>query len=195
MKLPRKSYKNAVILIAAFLFSAFFSCFSQEENSSRKSINFNQNWQFANNKVVDFNKLKKQTINWKTIEIPHDWTAKTPYNQTYQVTDSTPPLGGIGWYKKEFTIAETDKNKQISIEFDGVYNNSTIWLNGKKLGFWPYGYTAFSYDLSPYIKFGESNELIVKVDRTAFLDSRWYAGAGIYRDVHLVIKNQIHISK
>ena len=186
-----KIYINAVILIAAFTFSAN----AQVKNSSRNTISFNNNWDFVKDAAINFNDLATKEINWKSVSIPHDWTAKTPYNQTYKVTDTTPALGGIGWYKKEFTVAETEKNKQISIEFDGIYNNSTVWINGKKLGFWPYGYTAFSYDLTPHINFGKTNELLVKVDRTAFLDSRWYPGAGIYRNVNMLIKNKIHIPK
>ena len=94
---------------------------------------------------------------------------------------------GIGWYRKEFTVPATSKEKQVSIYFEGVYKNSEVWINGHYLGKRPSGYISFYYGLSPYLRFGnERNEIAVRVDNSAQPDSRWYTGSGIYRRVWLV---------
>jgi len=188
MKLP-------AVLFLPLLFT-LFSCSKKQVNNPRRILDFNKNWQFTNQEGITFETISKASNTWQTLSVPHDWTAKTPYSQAYKVTDSTPALGGVGWYKKQFKLKPLDKDQHISIEFDGIYNNSKVWINGHYLGFWPYGYTAFSYDLTKYLKFDRSsNEIIVRVDRINFLDTRWYSGSGIYRDVNLVFKNKIHIPK
>ena len=101
--------------------------------------------------------------------------------------------GGIGWYRKTFDVPKSDAGKAIFIEFDGVYCNSTVWINNQLLGTRPSGYVGFSYNLSPYLKFGEKNTIVVKVDHTNYADNRWYSGSGIYRKVTLVKKASIHI--
>ena len=95
--------------------------------------------------------------------------------------------GGIGWYRKTFTVPAESKNKNIRIEFDGVYKNSEVWINGHFLGKRPNGYISFSYDLTPYLNYGKTNVIAVKVDNSQQPDSRWYSGSGIYRDVKLVM--------
>ncbi len=101
--------------------------------------------------------------------------------------------GGVGWYRKSFTLNETDKGKHISIEFDGVYTRSEVWINGHFLGFRPNGYISFDYDLTPYLHFDKENIIAVRVDHSNYVDSRWYTGSGIYRNVRLVKRNAIHV--
>ncbi|WP_075603999.1 glycoside hydrolase family 2 [Saccharicrinis aurantiacus] len=101
--------------------------------------------------------------------------------------------GGIAWYRKTFRLNKGDENKNISIEFDGIYTRSTVWINGHLLGYRPNGYISFDYDLTPYLNFGGDNVIAVKVDHTNYVDSRWYTGSGIYRNVRLVKKSNINI--
>ncbi|MEW4925061.1 glycoside hydrolase family 2 TIM barrel-domain containing protein [Algibacter sp. 2305UL17-15] len=101
--------------------------------------------------------------------------------------------GGVGWYRKSFTLNEADKNKNIAIEFDGVYTRSKVWVNGHLLGFRPNGYVSFNYDLTPHLHFDKENVIAVRVDHSNYVDSRWYTGSGIYRNVRLVKRNAIHI--
>lgn len=101
---------------------------------------------------------------------------------------------GVGWYRKTFTVPENLQGKRVFIEFDGVYMNSDVWINGVHLGNRPYGYSSFQYELTPYLKFGaEKNVLAVKVNVQQPC-SRWYSGAGIYRNVRLTIVNPLHIA-
>ncbi|RYD78125.1 MAG: DUF4982 domain-containing protein, partial [Sphingobacteriales bacterium] len=100
---------------------------------------------------------------------------------------------GIGWYRKEFTAPADFQNRVISIEFDGVYKNSEVWINGKYLGKRPYGYSSFSYEISKFLKLGK-NIIAVKVDNAAQPDSRWYSGSGIYRNVWLTSTAKVAVS-
>ncbi|WP_066631055.1 glycoside hydrolase family 2 TIM barrel-domain containing protein [Labilibacter marinus] len=101
--------------------------------------------------------------------------------------------GGIGWYRKSFQLNDSDRDKNISIEFDGIYTRSKVWVNGQLLGYRPNGYISFAYDLSPYLNFEGENVIAVQVDHTNYVDSRWYTGSGIYRNVRLVKKANTHI--
>ena len=102
--------------------------------------------------------------------------------------------GGVGWYRKEFKLPEKKKDERIFIEFDGVYMNSDVWINGVHLGNRPYGYSSFQYDMTQHLTFGgEKNVLAVRVDVQQPC-SRWYSGAGIYRNVRLTVTNPVHIT-
>jgi beta-galactosidase len=103
--------------------------------------------------------------------------------------------GGVGWYRKSFVIPATEKDRKVYICFDGVYNNSEVWINGKYLGKRPNGYISFQYDITPFVNPGKENIIAVKVDHTKYGDSRWYTGSGIYRDVKLVYTSPIHIKQ
>jgi beta-galactosidase len=102
--------------------------------------------------------------------------------------------GGVAWYRKSFPLATELQGQKISITFDGIYMKAQIWLNGHPLGDHPYGYTSFSYDLTPFIHFGSSNCLVVRVDSSG-LNSRWYSGSGIYRHVWLTTTQPLHIGQ
>lgn len=102
----------------------------------------------------------------------------------------------MGWYRKHFKIPESDRGKQVYIDFDGVYRCSKVWLNGHLLGFRPNGYISFRYDMTPYLKYGqEENVLVVQADNSQQPNSRWYSGSGIYRNVWLVKTGQVHVDQ
>lgn len=131
--------------------------------------------------------------NWRSVNLPHDWAVEGPFSDSLENNTGLLPWKGIGWYRKHFILNDSDKGKRIYIDFDGAMANSQVWLNGKFVGGWPYGYTSFRLDLTPYIVTGGENIIAVRLD-TKNWDSRWYPGAGLYRNVWLVKKSQVHLS-
>jgi len=169
---------------------------SCKEGQSRSIEDFNYNWKFN---LGDESKASEPDFNdnnWKSITVPHDWSIEAGYLKEGETASSTGFVpGGIGWYRKAFTLNPEDKDKHISVLFDGVYNNSSVWINGHFLGKRPYGYSSFSYDLTNHLKIEGDNVIAVKVDRKAYVDSRWYTGSGIYRKVQLIKKSKLHLKQ
>ncbi len=152
---------------------------------------FVDGWRF---KLVESEevKLDESVDKWRRVTLPHDWSVEGHYSHTYGSATGYLP-GGRGWYAKSFVVPETEKSNKVYIYFEGVYNRSKVYLNGHLLGERPNGYVSFMYDLTPYLKYGEANDLRVEVDHTRYIDSRWYTGSGIYRDVYLVYANPVHV--
>lgn len=161
--------------------------------SPRQVINFNKGWNFTLGDHDTYSKPNFNDKNWRKLDLPHDWSIEGKFDSIHPAGNAGGALpGGIGWYRKSFLTKSTGKNWYI--EFDGVYQNSEIWINGHYLGKWPYGYTAFRYDLTPYLKpIHQTNIIAVKVDNSQQPNSRWYSGSGIYRDVKLVTTNKTAI--
>ncbi|MBQ8674182.1 MAG: DUF4982 domain-containing protein [Bacteroides sp.] len=133
---------------------------------------------------------------WRRLNLPHDWAIEGDFSQDHPSGTGGGALpGGIGWYRKHFHVDRADAGKQLRIDFDGVYMNSTVYINGHRLGTRPYGYISFSYDLTPYIKWGEENVVAVRVDNAEQPNSRWYSGCGIYRNVWLTKLNPVHVAR
>lgn len=131
---------------------------------------------------------------WRKLDVPHDWSIEGPVdekNPTGQGGGFMP--AGVSWYRKHFTLSNDLRDRLVFIEFDGVMANSHVWINGAPLGNRPYGYVSFSYELTSHINFGKDNVVAVRTDTTRQPASRWYTGAGIYRQVRLVIKDAVHI--
>lgn len=167
---------------------------SAQAPESRKITHFDKDWRFVQKDVSNGQDTRFNDKGWRRLDLPHDWSIEGENLQT----NSSGSVGyfpmGIGWYRKSFTVQEYSKNKKYSIEFDGVYMNSTVWINGHCLGTWPYGYSGFSYDLSPYLKAG-NNVIAVKVDNSLQVNSRWYTGSGIYRHVRLIETDKAYFEK
>ncbi len=155
---------------------------------------FNENWAFQ---LTDeeASSVHYDHSSWRMLNLPHDWSIEGKFSKEHPATANGGALpGGIGWYRKEFYLPEPDSSKKIFIDFDGVYWNSTVYLNGKKIGYRPNGYVSFRYELTPYLNFGENANIIaVKVDNSNQPNSRWYSGSGIYRNVRLVKTNPVYI--
>ena len=164
--------------------------------AQRMVSNFDKDWRFSltndsSATAPDFN-----DAGWRLLDLPHDWSIEGKFNKDNPATADGGALpGGIGWYRKTFVIPRTEKNKLIYINFDGVYQKSTVWINGHKLGFRPNGYISFHYELTPYLRFGSKNTLTVKVDNSTQPNSRWYSGSGIYRNVWLVTTNKTAVEQ
>lgn len=162
-------------------------------NDARQKLLFDDNWQFYLGDMPGAEKTDFNDKNWRNLNLPHDWSIEGEYDENASTGGSGGYLPtGIGWYRKHFTVPANQKN--IYIEFDGVYMNSEIWINGKSLGKHPNGYISFYHDLTPYLKKGE-NVIAVKVDNSIQTNSRWYSGSGIYRHVWLTITNPVHVSQ
>ncbi|WP_298148415.1 beta-galactosidase GalA [Flavobacterium sp.] len=138
---------------------------------------------------------------WTKVQLPHDWAVKLPfvYSDNFDVVShGFKPVGGlypetsIGWYRKRFQVSSNSKNNRFEIQFDGVFRNASVWLNGFYLGTNQSGYLGFSYDVTDYLKYGEDNILVVRVDATQY-EGWFYEGAGIYRHVWLHETNKLHI--
>jgi beta-galactosidase len=153
---------------------------------------FNNNWRFKLSDVKNGADIHLDDSGWRLLNLPHDWTIEGVYSPD-RASCSGYLTGGIGWYRKNFTIPASEKDKKIYIYFEGVYNHSEVFINGTSVGKRPNGYISFMYDLTPYLKFGQENILSVKVDHSLDRDSRWYSGSGIYRDVYLVTASPVHI--
>src|SRR5579883_1506851 len=133
---------------------------------------------------------------WRALDLPHDWSIEGPFSQ------SEPSGGsggfaptGIGWYRKRFRVPTAYRGRKVSVEFDGVYQNGEVWINGQYLGKRPYGYISFAHDLTSHLNFTGDNVIAVKVDNSAQPGSRWYSGSGIYRHTWLSALNPLHVAR
>ncbi|RVT79840.1 DUF4982 domain-containing protein [Flavobacterium sufflavum] len=167
------------------------------QKKSRIVEDFNRNWNF---KLGDYPTAIQSDFNasdWRTLQLPHDWSIEGTFDKDSKTKQAQGFLpAGKGWYRKVFTVSSKWKNKVVSIEFDGVFKNSEVFINGHSLGMRPNGYISFAYDLSPYLHFGKQKNIIaVKVDNDAQPNSRWYTGSGIYRNVRLVAAEKLHVAQ
>jgi beta-galactosidase len=177
---------NGILLLILLL-----SC-NSTEMQERERTSFNEDWLFQ--KTNDTSAFEKDYYdsNWRSLQLPHDWAIEGPFKPEYNLRTGGLPIFGKAWYRKHFKIDTSKKGSVVTIEFDGVMNNSTIYINGKKVYHRPYGYIGFEIDITSYISFGENNIIAVEVNPEV-LSARWYPGAGIYRNVWLEIKNPVHI--
>jgi beta-galactosidase len=196
--------------------SLFFCCLiftfcsqAQKKNNlfaaSARTSSFDDNWLFKKDSTVNATQLHYNDAAWRKIDLPHDWSIEDLPNQmpdsivgpfskaAISQRDGGFLVGGTAWYRKHFIIDKASSNKKICIQFDGVYMNADVWINGHHLGNHPYGYTSFSYELTPYLlQTGQSNVIAVRVKNEG-RNSRWYSGAGIYRHVWLTTVDALHI--
>ena len=166
---------------------------STVDNPALRVQNFNENWKFYLGDASGADGEQFDDSAWKNVDLPHDYSIDQEYT-TAGEAESGYKLGGIGWYRKNFKVDESLKGKSVRIDFDGVYMDSTVWINGHRLGNHPYGYSPFSYDVTEYLRFGELNTIAVKVNHQT-PSSRWYSGSGIGRDVDLVVTDPVHVER
>jgi hypothetical protein len=180
---------NKLILLLLFIATGV-TAHAQDFGRKEK---INDNWHFNLGDVQYGGREMMDCSKWPVVDLPHDWTVKQ--HASPELASCTGYLpGGIAWYRKNINVPSGEKGNKVYIYFEGVYNNSEVFINGKWVGKRPNGYISFMYDLTPYIKWGESNSIAVRVDHSDDADSRWYTGSGIYRDVYLVYANPIHIN-
>lgn len=160
---------------------------------ARNRQNFDAGWRFILADSVQMANEDYQDGHWRSLSLPHDWAIEGDFLVSNPSGASGGALpGGIGWYRKTFTLNPQNKGERCFIEFDGVYMNSRVYVNGREVGYRPYGYSSFEYDITPYVKSGR-NVVAVRVDNSDQPNSRWYSGCGIYRHVWLTTTAAVHV--
>lgn len=160
--------------------------------SARERVCFDSDWLFCLDDSAQMASVNYNDAKWRKLDLPHDWAIEgdfMPSNPSGAGGGALP--GGVGWYRKHFTVEKADK---YFVEFDGVYMNAAVYINGHLLGTRPYGYSSFEYDITPYLNWNGDNVMAVRVDNSDQPNSRWYSGCGIYRHVWLTATGNIHVA-
>ena len=178
-----------------------------EPDPAVRSYDFDQDWKFV---LVNANGITDPTgayanayqpgfddSGWRVLDLPHDWSIElTPVDNANTVSGNGFFPGGLGWYRKTFTLPSSMTGKRISVEFDGVYMNSYVYVNGELLGNHPYAYTGFNYDLTGKVHTDGTTPNVIAVQASNQIpSSRWYSGSGIYRNVYLIVTDSVHIAR
>lgn len=176
----------------------------------RTEQTFEKGWKFTREDNADFAKPGFNDAKWQNVTVPHDWAIYGPFSinndkQEMAITQDGQteamehagrtgglPFVGTGWYRLNFDAPSFEKGKKATLIFDGAMSHARVYVNGQEAGYWPYGYNSFYVDATPYLKPGEKNELAVRLENERE-SSRWYPGAGLYRNVHLVVTEDVHI--
>jgi beta-galactosidase len=204
-------YKQQNIMRRSLLFFALFyvlTGFSQ--TTPRKVDLLDENWKFVQKEIPGGEAIGCNDADWESVKVPHDWAIRGQFDlnidkqvvQVKQDGELKPqlrtgrtgalPVFGVGWYRKHINFSADDRGKHIFVEFDGAMSNAKVYLNGKLVGEWPYGYSSFSFELTDKINFGADNILAVRLENKTE-SSRWYPGAGIYRNVRLVTTSDVYV--
>lgn len=163
--------------------------------SPRERMDFNDDWKFHLGDVPDASSPDFDDSSWRLLDLPHDWAIEGDFNKDNPSGIGGGALpGGTGWYRKTFFLSEEDSSSLFRLDFDGVYMNAEVFVNGHLLGKRPYGYISFGYDMTPYLEWGGQNTVAVRVDNSLQPNSRWYSGCGIYRNVWLVKTGRTRIA-
>jgi len=177
-----KLHRSTKLLLAILLLAA--STAAQGAATQRKQL-LNDDWQFVLN---DSNFARARTVC-----LPHDWSIEQPFDvNTPAGNDGGYLPTGKGWYRRTLTLGKASQGKKLRLYFEGVYMNARVYVNGSLAGGWPYGYSSFWVDITPYVKAGR-NEIVLSVDNSQQKNCRWYSGSGIYRNVWFVTTNTTYI--
>lgn len=187
------------VIAKTFLLSLCFFLLTTAQ-AQRSSQLFDDNWLFHRGGALGADEPGISDSLWQPVQLPHDWSiedlpgALSPfYSAAISQVSGGFTTGGTGWYRKWFVLPSSQKGKRFYLQFDGVYMNADVYVNGKSMGKHPYGYTSFYYDVTDRLKFGEKNLVAVRV-RNEGENSRWYSGSGIYRHVWLTSVSPLHIA-
>lgn len=172
-------------------FLLIFACISLSVGA-RQRVSLDRDWRFTLADSASFAMSDYNDSHWRRLNVPHDWAIEGDFHANNKSGASGGALpGGVGWYRRNVNIRRLT-NEKLFLSFDGVYMNSTVYVNGRKLGFRPYGYSSFEYDITPFVHDG-NNSIAVRVDNSDQPNSRWYSGCGIYRHVWLTRTYPVHI--
>jgi beta-galactosidase len=194
-----QSVRGAALLSAAPYFSHAQTLLDKnnsaaEDSAPRSRDSFDFGWKFLKGDAQGAHLPGFHDAGWRDVDLPHDWSIEGPFGEK---EPSAGPGGylptGIGWYRKKFSMPAAYKDKVAILEFDGVYQNSEVWINGHYLGKRPYGYIPFAYELTSYLRFDSENVVAVKVDNSHQTNCRWYSGSGIYRHTWLLTTEPLHV--
>jgi hypothetical protein len=183
-----KYFNRAIVIVLMLLLNLSLT----GQPAGRSVQNFNLSWRFFRGDVTGGQETDLNDSGWRILDLPHDWSIEGPFSSDNASCTGYLP-GGTAWYRKTFSIPANESGRKVFIYFEGIYNNSEVWINGNYLGRRPNGYISFWYDLSQYLNFGRENLIAVRVDHSLAADSRWYTGSGIYRDVKLITTEPVHV--
>ncbi|MDR1918203.1 MAG: DUF4982 domain-containing protein [Tannerellaceae bacterium] len=176
----------------------------------RNEFLLEKNWKFTREDKPDYAKVGLDDSRWQSVCVPHDWAIEgpfSPYNDRQQVAITQDgqrealqqagrtgglPFVGVGWYRTQFELPQFDAGKKVFLLFDGAMSDAKVYVNGQKAGYWPYGYNSFHLDITRFVKQGEPVTLAVRLENLPE-SSRWYPGAGLYRNVHVIQTEEAHI--
>ena len=182
-----------ILLLASGLLAA--AAPKPVELGAERRVSLNQDWRFFLGEAPGAEKPAFDDSSWKALELPHDWAIWGPFDAKINPHEGALPYFGTGWYRKSFTLSESAKAKRLTVEFDGAMSNSTVWINGVELGGRPNGYVGFSFDLTPHLRFGGAANVLAVRLMPEEKSSRWYPGAGIYRNVWLEATAPLHVAR
>ena len=166
----------------------------------RERVSFNGDWRFhkleASEPSADLAPADPgfDDSHWRRLNLPHDWAIEGPFMSDLPNSTGMLPSAGVGWYRKHFDAAVSDRDRRVFLDIDGAMSHAQVWLNGHLLGEWPYGYTSLRFDLTQHLRFGAANVVAVRLDNPP-KSSRWYPGGGIYRNVWLVKTAPVHVAQ
>jgi beta-galactosidase len=209
--MPRcSSLRRNLCAVILLLFTTIGATALAAPAEPRTVEKFDRSWKFNLGDTAGADKADFDDASWRSVDLPHDWSIEGPPNVDPAKRgamegpfDKNSPAGngggylngGVGWYRKTFSLPAADNGKRVTILFDGAYENAEVTINGHKLGTHPYGFTSFYYDLTPDLKFGDAkNVLAVRLEDDQ-PGCRWYSGAGIYRHVYLITTNPVHVAQ
>ena len=199
---------NTKRFLCAALGAVCYFAFLQAQVRTEQT--FEKGWKFTREDNAEFANPGYNDSKWQNVTVPHDWAIYGPFSinndkQEMAITQDGQteamehagrtgglPFVGTGWYRLNFDAPGFEKGKKATLIFDGAMSHARVYVNGQEAGYWPYGYNSFYVDATPYLKPGERNELAVRLENEPE-SSRWYPGAGLYRNVHLVINEDTHI--
>ncbi len=188
------SFMKKSIISTIFILLLSATIFAQETGGIRVNKLFNFDWKFQTGDTPDAVKPDFNDVSWRTLDIPHDFQFEQPWDKLASRGRGFKAMG-VGWYRKTFKADTNWKGKQILLDFEGIMLNGEVWLNGKKIGAAEYGYLGFEADISDFIKYDSENVVAVRATTGEAANSRWYSGGGLFRDVHLVVKDKISVAR
>jgi beta-galactosidase len=194
-----KLFRQSLLLSCCFFFLACMASAAAAggdvlQLAGAGRLRFNDDWRFHKGQAAGAENPDFDDSQWLKLRLPHDWAIDGPFDRKLNPHTGGLPIAGTGWYRKGFVLPASAQGRYFTIEFDGAMSNATVWLNGKLLGGRPYGYIGFAFDLTPYLRFdGQNNVLAVRLTPEA-RSSRWYPGAGIYRNVWLDVMGPLHVA-
>ena len=183
---------SSLLVVSTFVLGASAATAVKVSGDRRQS--FNDGWRFFKGEAEGAEQPGFKDAQWTDVQLPHDWAIEGPFDPKINPHTGALPISGTGWYRRWFTLPETARGRYLSIEFDGAMSNARVWVNGHELGARPYGYIGFAFDLTPYLNYGGQENVIAVRLTPEDRSSRWYPGAGIYRNVWLTVTGAEHVA-
>src|SRR5579884_2276932 len=180
-------------LLSALLLTAALCPAEDLPANLGRHVRFNDDWLFFKGEAAGAERPAFADSSWRRLTLPHDWAIEGPFDKRYNPETGGLPIYGTGWYRKHFTIPASEKGRLVFVEFDGAMSNARVWLNGVEIGNRPYGYSSFEVPLTAHLRWGADNVLAVRLTPEAE-SSRWYPGAGIYRNVWITVTDPVHVA-